>query len=196
MVILRPYSPLDLDALYTICVKTGDSGRDATPLHNDLDLIGHIYAAPYGVLEPENVFVAEDENGVGGYVVGTLDTDRFADRLDTEWWPALQARYASADDMTEADQGRIGAIMQPHRSPEDLVRDYPAHIHMNLLPHLRGQRVGSRLLGLWIDQARAKGVTGIHLGASARNEGGMAFWSRSGFTRLREDGAVWFGMKL
>lgn len=197
MATLRPYAPADLDGLYSICLKTGDSGRDATALHNDPQLIGHIYAAPYGVLEPDNVLVAEDEAGLAGYIVGTHDSDAFAERLDREWWPALQARYADSAGMTPADKGRIAAIMKPQRSPADLVATYPAHIHMNLLAQLRGQRVGTRLLQAWIDQARAKGVTGIHLGASATNTGGIAFWTRSGFTPLREEpGVVWFGMSL
>lgn len=197
MVNLRPYKAADLDALYEICLRTGDSGQDATALHNDGQLIGHIYAAPYGVLEPDNVFVAEDEAGVAGYVVGTYDSDAFAERLEREWWPALRARYADAPGMTSADQGRIDAIMKPHGTPADLVAAYPAHIHMNLLPRLRGQRVGTRLLGLWIDQAKSNGVKGIHLGAGGSNTGGIAFWTRSGFTPLRENpGVVWFGMDL
>ena len=197
MLTLRPYQPADLDALYRICVETGNAGQDASPLHSDLQLVGHIYAAPYGVLEPANVFVAEDDDGVAGYVVGTHDTDRFTARLESEWWPALRARYTNAEGMTAADRSRISSIMSPSHSPAELVAAYPAHIHMNLLPRLRGQRVGTRLLDLWIDQARAAGVKGIHLGASATNTGGIAFWTRSGFIPQREEpGVVWFGMNL
>ena len=197
MLTLRPYRPDDLSALYAICLQTGDASKDATLLHTDPQLIGHIYAAPYGVLEPENVFVAEDDEGVAGYVVGTHDSDRFENRLERDWWPDLRARYADTTGMTEADRSRIAAIMRPESSPADIVARYPAHIHMNLLARLRGQRVGTRLLDLWVTQAKAAGVSGIHLGASAGNSGGIAFWTRSGFTPLREvPGAVWFGMAL
>lgn len=196
MVELRPYLPGDLDALYAICLQTGAAGQDASPLHSDPHLIGHIYAAPYGVLEPENVFVAEDEQGVAGYVVGTFDTNRFSERLDAEWWPALRARYADARNMTQADRDRIDTIMRPHHSPAEIVTEYPAHIHMNLLSRLRGQRIGTRLLDMWVDRARAHGVKGIHLGASASNAGGIAFWSKSFQELGRDGGAVWFGMKL
>ena len=141
--------------------------------------------------------LAEDDDGVAGYVVGTHDTDRFTARLESEWWPALRARYTNAEGMTAADRSRISSIMSPSHSPAELVAAYPAHIHMNLLPRLRGQRVGTRLLDLWIDQARAAGVKVIHLGASATNTGGIAFWTRSGFIPQREEpGVVWFGMNL
>jgi Acetyltransferases len=194
---LRPYEPADLDALYRICLETGDSGADATAQHADPQLVGHIYAAPYGVLEPHNVFVAEDGAGVAGYIVGAHDTHAFADRLEREWWPDLRRRYASATGLTDADRSRVEAIMKPGHPPADLVAQYPAHIHMNLLPRLRGQRVGSRLLNMWVEQARAAGVSGIHLGAGATNAGGIAFWSKCGFGIWREaPGVVWFGMKL
>lgn len=197
MVELRAYRQGDLDALYDICLRTGDSGQDATPLHKHGQLIGHIYAAPYCVLEPSNVFVAEDDEGIAGYVVGTHDTNAFSARLEREWWPALRERYAQVPDadLTPADRKRIEVIREPHVTPADIVAQYPAHIHMNLLPRLRGQRIGSGLLQRWIDQARGAGVAGIHLGASPTNTGGIAFWSKS-FTPLRTEGAVWFGMPL
>lgn len=197
MLTLRPYALDDLDALYRICLETGDSGADATKLHTDPQLVGHIYSAPYGVLEPGNVFVAEDDEGVAGYVVGTYDTPAFAARLESEWWPKLREQYANAQGLTPADLERVRAIEQPEQPPQALVQAYPAHIHMNLLPRLRGQRVGSRLLQLWIEQARQAGVTGIHLGASASNSGGIAFWTRSGFAPMYDaPGVVWFGMAI
>lgn len=199
MVELRPYRPGDLAALYDICLMTGDSGQDATSLHRDGKLIGHVYAAPYGVLEPGNVFVAEDEHGVGGYIVGTYDTGAFNARLEREWWPALREHYAAVGKiaLTAADRQRLETIRNPESNPSDIVARYPAHIHMNLLPRLRGQRVGTGLLQHWVTQARDAGITGIHLGANAGNSGGVAFWSRSGFTPLQTIGrTVWFGMAL
>ena len=195
---LRRYHSGDLGALYDICLRTGDSGADASPLHNDPKLLGHFYAAPYGVLEPENVFVAEDEQGVAGYIVGTFDTRAFEARLEREWWPDLRRHYANVPEatLTEADRMRVTAIHETALNPEEIVARYPAHIHMNLLPRLRGQRVGTRLLQMWIAQAQAAGVSGIHLGASPSNAGGIAFWTRSGFVPLRTQGAVWFGMEL
>lgn len=199
MINLRSYRADDLDALYEICLLTADSGKDASTLHNDRKLVGHHYSAPYGVLEPENVFVAEDDEGVAGYVVGTHDTDAFMARQELEWWPALRAHYAKipATELTDTDRMRVAGIVTPSFNPADIVADYPAHVHMNLLPRLRGQRIGTRLLQMWIDQARAAGVTGIHLGANAGNVGGVAFWTRSGFVPLRTIGrTAWFGMNL
>lgn len=199
MVSLRPYRPDDLDALYAICLRTASSGDDATALHNDLKAVGHVYAAPYGVLEPERVLIAEDDEGVAGYIVGTFDSDAFAARLEQDWWPALRSHYAGIDPatLTQTDRMRVDAMLNPAGNPPHIVADYPAHIHMNLLPRLRGQRVGSALLENWIGLARDAGVRGIHLGANARNSGGIAFWQHGGFKPLETIGrTAWFGMVL
>ena len=198
MVTIRAYEPRDLDALYDICVVTGAAGRDASPMHNDLKLVGHIYSAPYGVLAPAQAIVAEDEHGVAGYIVGTHDSDAFAALLERDWWPALRAQYAEPDFVpTDADRARIATIMRPSGNPPELVAAYPAHIHMNLRDRLRGKGVGMALLQRWITEARAAGVSGIHLGASATNEGGIAFWQKGGFLPLQSnDRTAWFGMTL
>jgi hypothetical protein len=79
---LRTVRTEDIDRLYAISLLTGDAGKDATPLHRDGRLIGHIYSVPYATLHPELVFVAEDDDGVFGYIAGTFDTIAFDKRLE------------------------------------------------------------------------------------------------------------------
>ena len=198
MVTLRNVRPGDLEALYNICLVTAASGEDASGLHHDPKLVGHIYVAPYAEIEPAQALVAEDELGVAGYLVGTLDTDAFAEKLERDWWPALRTRYAEPDFVpTAADRQRMRAIDEPEADPAAIVAEYPAHIHMNLLPRLRGQGVGRALVEQWVAGARAAGVPGIHLGAGASNVGGIAFWTKVGFKPLLTIGrSAWFGMKL
>ncbi len=71
---IRGYRPGDLDDLYRICLQTGNQGADATALFRDPDLLGHVYAAPYGLFEPALAFVVEDQAGVGGYCLAALDS--------------------------------------------------------------------------------------------------------------------------
>jgi len=90
---IRPYRPGDLDALYQICLLTGDNGQDATSLFADPMLLGHFFAAPYGLFAPSLAFVLEDAQGVGGYILGALDTRAFEEQLESNWWPRLRTRY-------------------------------------------------------------------------------------------------------
>lgn len=194
----------DQDSLYAISLKTGDSGEDATLLYGDGRMVGHIYSVPYLHLNPDATYVAEDDEGVCGYIVGALDTANYEERLERQWWPALRSQYPdpAGDPSTwNADQQRAHVIHHPPTARQDILKDYPAHIHMNLLPRTQGQGGGTALLARWLDMARQKGVTGIHLGASPLNEKGMGFWQSRGFARLdppdnRPEGAVWFGMRL
>lgn len=195
----------DLDQIYAISLLTGDAGKDATRLYSDGKLIGHIYSAPYIVLSPETSFVVEDDEGVAGYIVGPHDTAAFEARLERDWWPALRVRYqAPTSDPAgwTADQRRIHTIHHPEPSFAPRVAAFPAHIHMNLLPRLQGQGLGTRLLDLWISTAREAGVRGVYLGANAENVAGQRFWASRGFERLApplvapSDRSVWFGQYL
>ena len=202
MLIFRSARPEDEDALYAISLATGDSGQDATQLYRDGRLVGHIYAFRYLHLWPVAVFVAEDDEGVCGYIVGAHDTALHEERLEQEWWPHLRALYPDPEGDPEswnADQRRAHYIHHPRRTPTWLTEPFAAHIHMNLLPRTQGKGGGTRLLSRWLDMARQNGVGGIHLGASERNETGMRFWETRGFKRLESHetpGTVWFGMAL
>ena len=148
---IRPFRPDDLDALYDICLKTGDSGQDGAALYADPRLVGEVYAAPYAVLQPDLAFVAEDDRGVAGYVLGTDDTRAFEARLEADWWPRLRAihpdpRGTPREDRTR-DQRRCAQIHRPFPEPPALVAAYPAHLHINLLPRLQGRDLGRAMIG-------------------------------------------------
>jgi hypothetical protein len=87
---IRTFRSEDLEALYAISLATGHAGADASHLHNDGRLIGHIYSAPYALLEPRFALVVEDNQGVAGFAVGTPDTEKWQKRLEAEWWPKLR----------------------------------------------------------------------------------------------------------
>jgi GNAT superfamily N-acetyltransferase len=202
---IRAVRPDDLEQIYAISLVTGDAGKDATALHRDGKLIGHIYSAPYVMLSPSTAFVAEDADGVAGYIVGVYDTRAFQAQLERDWWPRLRETYPDPQgdpDLWDADQKRIAAIHHPSLPPAALVDAYPAHIHMNLLSRLRGQGMGTKLLDAWLSQARRADVKAVHLGASPTNADGIGFWGSRGFTRLgpplveASERTVWFGQAL
>ncbi|MDQ0464145.1 GNAT superfamily N-acetyltransferase [Caulobacter ginsengisoli] len=199
---LRPYHAEDLGALYAISLATGDSGQDAGSLHADRRMIGHIYSAPYAILSPETALVAEDEQGVGGYIVGVADTRAFEARLEQDWWPDLRRRYAdpqgSPPESWTADQRRAWLIHHPFATPDYVVGAFPGHLHMNLLPRLQGRGVGTALLNRWLAEIDPSG--GLHVGVSRDNLAGLAFWRARGFEPIarpagaRAGGAHWLGL--
>jgi ribosomal protein S18 acetylase RimI-like enzyme len=202
--LIRPYRPGDLEALYEICLQTGDSGRDATALHADPRVLGEIYAAPYGVLQPDLAFVVEDDQGVCAYVLGTDDTRGFEARCEARWWPDARLRHpAPQGPPTRAwtmDQWRAFQIHHPFATPQPVVDAASAHLHINLLPRLQGQGLGKALVETLTTALAAKGVCGVHLGCSADNPRALRFYDLYGFRRLappddRSD-TVWMVLDL
>jgi hypothetical protein len=88
MIKLREFRSRDLDALYAISLATGHEGSDASHLYQDAELMGHIYSAPYALLEPGLVLVAVDGDKVAGLAAGAINTLQWEDVLEQNWWPA------------------------------------------------------------------------------------------------------------
>ena len=198
---IRPYRSEDLAALYEICLATGDSGADAGHLYADRQIIGHVYAGPYGVLEPESALVVEDAHGVGGYIIGTADTFGFEKRLEAEWWPGLRARYADPAEPRaawSADQRMAYLMHHPGRTPRKISEPYPAHLHIDILPRLQAVGVGRALIDAWRAKMAARGVAQLHLGVGPRNARAVRFYRTYGFHEIARApepwNTIWFGI--
>lgn len=199
---IRPYRPADLDALYEICLLTGDNGGDGTHLYRDKWLIGHVHAAPYGIFQPSLAFVAEDDEGAGGYILGALDSESFEKRLDRDWWPRLRGRYPEPpaglpEERWTADQHKARTIHHPWPTDPELAARYPSHLHIDLVPRLQSGGHGRRLMNALTGALREQGSPGVHLAVHAENTRAIGFYRHVGFTELLTRGhAVIFGMDL
>ncbi|WP_336707940.1 GNAT family N-acetyltransferase [Oerskovia sp. USHLN155] len=188
---LRTFEPFDLPGMYDVCLRTGDSGRDATDLYTNPHLLGHVYAGPYPVADPGLTIVHVDEHGLGGYVVGTADTLAFEEWLEAVWWPALRTQYprSLAVDPRDGthDWERVAHLHDVLVTPDELYERYPAHLHVDLLPRIQGSGVGRRLIAELVARLRDRGVPGLHLGVGSGNPGARAFYERVGFVSARDE---------
>jgi ribosomal protein S18 acetylase RimI-like enzyme len=195
---IRPIRADDLDAIYDICVKTSDAGNDATSLHDDPRLPGHVWAAPYVVHQPEHAFVivdveeADDADRPIGYVLGAVDSREFEALLEREWWPTLRRQYPLDAERRPADQAEVRFIHHPPTASGAVVDEYPSHLHVDLLPAAQGQGAGRRLIDTVIGSLVSAGSPGVHLGVDGRNEAAIGFYAAIGFEQLSRtaDGAV------
>jgi ribosomal protein S18 acetylase RimI-like enzyme len=205
MVEIRAFRPADLDELYRICLATGAGGDDASALYRDPRLVGHVYAAHYAVSSPRSVFVVEDAEGVGGYIVGVPDTRTFEAWLEAEWWPELRKLFPEPTEEPGSgwSQDRLMSykIHHPSRTASEVVEPYPSHLHINLLPHWRGRGVGRRLMARWLGTVRDMGSRGAHLAVGADNRPAIGFYRACGFHELKRpsrpaSAPVWFAIDL
>ncbi|MET0459413.1 MAG: GNAT family N-acetyltransferase [Ilumatobacteraceae bacterium] len=179
---IRRARPSDRDAIYDVCLRTGDAGGDASGIVDDRDLFGDVWVGAYLALRPDLVFVAEDRVGVAGYIVGTDDTAGFAATCEAQWWPPLRARYGDAPDggeLTPTEVLRRHVHHPPPAPPPDVLVDHPAHLHVNLLPRAQGHGAGRRLLETLFDALID--VPGVHLGVHPRNARAASFYLHHGF---------------
>ncbi|MFE3447380.1 GNAT family N-acetyltransferase [Nonomuraea sp. NPDC059194] len=191
MVEIRPFQPYDLPGMYRVCLQTGDSGKDATSLYHDPDLLAHIYAGPYPIADPALSFVAVDQRGVLGYIIATADTLAFEHWMEEHWWPGLRARYprtmaADPGDGTQ-DWWCVQRIHDAGPTPDELYDRYPAHLHIDILPRGQGAGLGRQLMKTLLDALRVRRVPGVHLGVGAGNPGAFAFYQAMGFGVIRPD---------
>jgi GNAT superfamily N-acetyltransferase len=197
---IRGYRPGDLDDLYRICLQTGNHGADATALFRDPDLLGHVYAAPYGLFEPSLAFVVEDQAGVGGYCLAALDSRAFEQRMEAEWWPPLRLRYAEPDvadrERWTRDEQMAYLIHHPRRTDDKLMAGFPSHLHIDLLPRFQGSGTGRRLIDMQLGALRDRGSRGVHLHVNAENRRALGFYHHLGFTELRPGQRRVLGMRL
>lgn len=187
---IRPFRPGDEAALAEICLKTADAGADATGLLDDDDLWAQIFVLPYAARHPDFAFVVEtDDERVVGYVVGAPDSAAFEEWFASEWWPRFARRWPKPQgDPLPVSASRQDGIVRyayaRHGGAQPFGDEYPAHLHIDLLPETQGQGLGRRLIETLENALRDAGVPGLHLVASAENTGAIAFYPRVGFEPL------------
>lgn len=185
MATIRPYRSTDRDDVYDVCVRTGHAGGDARGAYRDPGILPDIFAGPHLAFEPELAFVLTDGGRVVGYILGTADTPAYARRFREQWLPTVADRYppltappAGLDDFMR------DLLHHPERKVKPEFADFPAHLHIDILPEYQGGGHGRALMETFCDTLAAAGVRGVHLGMLTVNETARAFYGRLGFHEL------------
>ena len=135
-----------------ICLRTAAGGGDATGVYSDDTLMPEVFALPYVEYAPDLAFVVDDGREGGRSATCSASPTPRVRRV-------VEARV---------DAGVRGGIRRPDRRPAttrasprrsssrpgvnpDRMRiaeldEYPAHLHIDLLPELQGQGMGRRLI--------------------------------------------------
>jgi len=193
---IRRATQADRAALSMICLKTADNGADASALYSDPDYPALIWALPYLDFAPDFAFVLEADGDVLGYVIAAPDTAAFEARLAEDWWPKLQAIYGARRPQAPLDGMVLGLIASPPKTPPVRLADYPAHLHIDLLPPAQGRGWGRRMMARLFDALRQAGIAGVHLGVAKGNVRAQDFYARLGFEEIGRNGAIWLGMRF
>lgn len=182
---VRPYKEKDKENLRFVCLNSDGPCKLSKRGKN---FILTTYCDYYIEKEPENCFVAADENDKAiGYIICTENFDVFKERFVSEYYAKIKKwefrRRKSA----------LRSII-PH---EKYKEEYPAHLHIDVLPEYHRMGLGHKMTDALLEHLKKKGIKGIMLTTWIRNEKGRGFYDKYGFTLLEEmKNCAVYGLKL
>lgn len=147
-----------------------------------------VYCDYYIEKEPDNCFVAVDENDRAiGYVICAENFDVFHKRFLNEYYTRIQ----------KWEFKRRKSALKSIESQEKYKAEYPAHLHIDILPEYQRMGLGHQLMDALCNNLREKGVNGVVLTVWHKNEKGRRFYEKYGFDLIEtKETSVVYGLKL
>lgn len=183
---IRTYEPHDWDRLDYICLKTGDSGTDATGKWADDQLLSYIYVLPYAKHAPNWVWVADEGGEAYGYLASTKNVAAFRLWWDAHWVPVLEKKFPAEAraKWPPNEEAFFERWISPTRPQPKWLHQFPAELHINLLPKSQGQGAGRRLMEALTQKMRDNGIPGVQLAVAGSNLNAIGFYEHLGFKTL------------
>jgi GNAT superfamily N-acetyltransferase len=161
----------------------------------------YLWCKAYYTLTPSTCFALDDGSGrTIGYILGTPDTKAFVRRwhemlntfIDSKLIPPPGPDLAveeSAGDLVRSLKKSLyeaQCSMLLGEGKEQLLKAYPAHLHVNILPEYQGRGCGKMMINTFLERLRQLGAPGVHLGMVRSNDGARRFYERLGFELCTE----------
>ena len=192
MTVVRPYEKADRENVFNVCHKTGYFGEDASPHFSDGFLFGLIFSSYYIDYERENCFVADDGGRAVGYIIGTADTERQQAEFNHLVIPKVIKRmflntlFSNPRDVIFLLGLRGLKEYEAALYAGDLLKRYPAHLHINLLPEYQRDGLGGALMEAFEEKMRKAGARGIHLVTTEENRKAVPFYKKRGYEVVKK----------
>jgi GNAT superfamily N-acetyltransferase len=186
---IRRFQLDDLARLREICVLTGAAGGDATGRWSTDDLLPDLFLEPYLTYAPDWAWVVDLGDGPVGYLVAVPDTRRFVAWWRAMWAPWFAVRYLRPGPPYSPEEELVERGFEPQILLMPELHEYPAHLHIDLLPEAQGKGHGRALIETLLDALRREKVSGVHLTMDPANVGARQFYARIGFEELESSTA-------
>ncbi|KAF1979883.1 GCN5-related N-acetyltransferas-like protein [Bimuria novae-zelandiae CBS 107.79] len=196
---IRPFNTAtDQDAGLHVFYTTADASVSHEPART---ISSYLYYCAYTHLSPSTCLVLDDGAGLAvGYIIGTPDTAAFSSHWKSSFAPTLEAKLIPPPHLSTEDPALETPLVKGLRKSvyegacsmlqgvgdREVLREYPAHLHINILPEFTGKGWGGKMVGAWLEVVKELGAQGVHLGMVRTNEGARRFYERLGF-RLCEE---------
>ena len=183
MLSIRKYEQKDYDGVRYACLHSENEEHPA----DFEEFVLHTFCDYYIEHEPYNCFVLDDDGKAVGYVICAEDYDAYKKIFDKEYLPLSE--HLGDEFYSWAKTSTV--LQNKHKA------DYPAHLHIDLLPAYHRKGWGSRLIDTLAEHLKAKGVKGVMLTTGTDNVNACNFYKKYGFTQVEIlDTDVAFGLSL
>lgn len=185
MVYIRKYEEKDYEDVRFVCLNS--EGPEEAPDVDTGRFIHYTFCNYYIEKEPENCFVVDDGGKAVGYIICAENFDKFKKVFDEEYLPLTE----------QFGEDRYEWAYTAYNAQGEFKNDYPAHLHIDILPEYQRMGMGGKLVEALCDHLSEKGVKGVCLTCGPRNERAKNFYKKYGFELLliNKDDAC-FGKKI
>uniref|UniRef100_A0A8C7I5G8 Protein O-GlcNAcase n=1 Tax=Oncorhynchus kisutch TaxID=8019 RepID=A0A8C7I5G8_ONCKI len=181
---IRPYYAKDEHAVYKICREMYSEGVEELPFSGEEpDLIGDRLVGGFLNLSPDYGFVLEDEEGICGYALGTVDVKPFVKKCKMSWIPSMQEKYNKPDcqkDLSEAEKMMLSFHEEEEGLPESFLSNFPSLIKVDIHAKVTDPSVAKSMMGCLLSSLKANGSIGAFCEVRQADKRMMDFYSKLG----------------
>ncbi len=177
---IRTLTPADLPAIRVVSRKAS-LHQDRTPEQWALAALKYVDYYPCHAGDTSLALELED-GSFAGYVLCAPDADAYFQTLEQEYRPQIET----------LSPGSYAPFLEAQSYIREFAREYPAHLHINVVPEAQNLRAGSRLMQALLKRLKEKGIPGVCLGVDSSRKQAVHFYEKNGFTVLRDAGDTLF----
>ncbi|XP_062376421.1 protein O-GlcNAcase [Sardina pilchardus] len=181
---IRPYYPKDEPSVYKICREMYSEGCDEMPFSDqDPDLIGDRLVGGFLSLSPDYGFVLEDEEGICGYALGTMDVKPFVKKCKVSWIPFMQEKYTKPEgdkELSEAEKMILSFHEEEEGLPESFLGNFPSLIKVDIHAKVTDPSVAKSMMGCLLSSLKANGSHGAFCEVRQMDKRMLDFYSKLG----------------
>ncbi|KAL1263171.1 hypothetical protein QQF64_005910, partial [Cirrhinus molitorella] len=182
---IRPYFPKDESAVYKICKEMFTEGCDSISFPDESpDLIGDRFVGGFLTLSSDYGFVLEDEEGICGYALGTVDVKPFVKKCRMSWIPFMQEKYNKPDtekDLSEAEKMMLSFHEEEEEGlPESFLSNFPSLIKVDIHAKVTDPSVAKSMMGCLLSSLKANGSHGAFCEVRQMDKRMLDFYSKLG----------------
>ncbi|XP_065263692.1 protein O-GlcNAcase isoform X2 [Emys orbicularis] len=179
---IRPYFPKDEASVYKICREMYDDGADQ-PFHSQPDLIGDKLVGGLLSLSLDYCFVLEDEDGICGYALGTVDVTPFIKKCKISWIPFMQEKYSKPNgdkELSEAEKIMLSFHEEQEVLPETFLANFPSLIKLDIHKKVTDPSVAKSMMACLLSSLKANGSRGAFCEVRPDDKRILEFYSKLG----------------